>query len=431
MNYLKQLLIILLLNHSLYAVVGFGPGQTGYNNAVPKEFWTVKQLSDGKFMVVGDFGAANNSGSVIARFTEKGALDTTFGQPLGYVNDDFDPGEDDKLLDVIETADHKFLATGETGLDALIVKYNQHGVRDQGFWINGQIAFNFFLGGIDKFWQIHELPDGKIVVCGSTSETNGKGLLVKRQFNGFPDDDFGTNSIVEFDGAVTFRGMFVFENEKIVVVGHQRGASDNVIIAKFNVNGSPDNTFGTTGLTVLNRNNGTAEGNAIRKTSDGKFIIVGRDGLNNGTGFIARFTAQGLLDTTFGTLSGLTLLTQSYLFWDCIIDQQERILAVGRTTANTQTSSGIIARFLPNGQLDTTFGTGGYVMIDQVVVLRGVVLTQDQKIVVCGDGKDNKGHIISLLSEGTFDTDSAWNLKTYKKHSESIGKRLALLQSFR
>jgi hypothetical protein len=74
MNYLKQLLIILLLNHSLYAVVGFGPGQTGYNNAVPKEFWTVRQLSDGKFMVVGDFGAENNSGSVIARLDRKSVV---------------------------------------------------------------------------------------------------------------------------------------------------------------------------------------------------------------------------------------------------------------------------------------------------------------------------------------------------------------------
>ncbi|NBP02249.1 MAG: hypothetical protein EBU90_19430 [Proteobacteria bacterium] len=430
MNYLKQLLIILLLNHSLYAVVGFGPGQIGYNNAVPKEFWTVKQLSDGKFMVVGDSGALASDGAVIARFTEKGALDTTFNsasQNPGYqlliiVND-----ADEKFLDVIETTDHKLLVAGETNQDALLVRYLSNGAIDEDFGANGRVTFDHFNTSDDKFWQVHEYSDGKILVCGSSQEASGNALLLKLNQDGNgTDNQFGTNGKVTFgNDVVTFRGMVVLDNGKIVVVGHQRGVSTNVIIAQFNANGSPDDAFGTAGLTVLNRNNGTAEGNAIRKTSDGKFIVVGRNGLNDGTGFIARFTAQGLLDTTFGTLSGHTLLTQSYLFWDCIIDQQERILAVGRN--GDMQPSGIIARFLPNGQLDTTFGTGGYVMIDQVVVLRGVVLTQDQKIVVCGDGKDNKGHIISLLSDGTFDTDSAWNLKTYKKHSESIGKRLVLL----
>lgn len=81
-NFKKFSFIAILYCHALYGNIGFGPGKIGYNNAVPKEFWTIKQLADGKFIVVGDYGSNNNSGSVIVRFTQEGLLDTTLGNLL-------------------------------------------------------------------------------------------------------------------------------------------------------------------------------------------------------------------------------------------------------------------------------------------------------------------------------------------------------------
>jgi uncharacterized delta-60 repeat protein len=322
-NFKKFSFIAILYCHALYGDIGFGPGKIGYNNAIPKEFWTIKQLADGKFIVVGDYGSNNNSGSVIVRFTQEGLLDTTFGQPHGYVNDDFDQNNDDKLLDVVETADHRLLVAGETGQEALIVKYLQNGGRDNDFWVGGQISYNFVNDGIDKLWQIHELQDGNIVVCGSTSETNGQGLLLKITFNGFNVGAFNTGNHVTFANAVTFRGMVVLANGTIVVTGHERkNNNSHAVIAQFNSNGQIDGTFGNNGHTNFFVGQ-TAEANALRKTQDGKFIVVGSYGGNAGRGFVARFTSQGALDVSFGSSSGFTGLVQAYLFWDCMINKKE------------------------------------------------------------------------------------------------------------
>lgn len=434
-DFKKFSFIAILYCYALYADIGFGPGKIGYNNAVPKEFWTIKQLADGKFIVVGDYGSSNNSGSVIVRFTQEGLLDTTFGQPHGYVNDDFDGNvpADDKLLDVVETTDHTLLVAGETGEDTLIAKYSQAGIRDLGYGNNGnnggKLTFNFFNNGIDKLWQIHELQDGKIVVCGSTSETSGKGLLAKINPDSLSDGGFGDRGFLEFANAVTFRGMVVLANGTIVVTGHERKNNTNhAVIAQFNGNGQIDGNFGANGHTNFFVGQ-TAEANALRKTQDGKFIVVGSYGGNAGRGFVARFTSQGALDTSFGSSSGFTGLPQAYLFWDCMIDQQGRIIAVGRTDPQTQNSVGIIARFLSNGQLDATFGTNGSVVINQVVVLRGITITQDQKIIVCGDGKDNKGHVIALNADGSVNSVSNWNLTTYRNVNKSLGNTIGLLSA--
>lgn len=436
-NFKKFSFIAILYCHALYGDIGFGPGKIGYNNAVPKEFWTIKQLADGKFIVVGDYGSNNNSGSVIVRFTQEGLLDTTFGQPNGYVNDDFDATRDDKLLDVVETTDHTLLVAGETGEDTLIAKYSQAGIRDLGYGNNGnngdnggKLTFNFVNNGIDKFWQIHELQDGKIVVCGSTSETNGKGLLAKINPDSLSDGGFGDGGFLEFANAVTFRGMVVLANGTIVVTGHERKNNTNhAVIAQFNGNGQIDGNFGANGHTNFFVGQ-TAESNALRKTQDGKFIVVGSYGGNAGRGFVARFTSQGALDASFGSSSGFTGLPQSYLFWDCMIDQQERIIAVGRTaSSDNNTSVGIVARFLSNGQLDTTFGVNGSALCAQVVVLRGITITQDQKIIVCGDGKDNKGHVIALNADGSINSASNWNLTTYRNVNKSEGLSIGLLSA--
>ena len=66
-------------------------------------------------------------------------------------------------------------------------------------------------------------------------------------------------------------------------------------------------------------------------------------------------------------------------------------------------------------------------LFNQVVVLRGIILTADQKIVVCGDGKDNKGHVISLLSDGTLDNAFTWNVRTYQNVQKSLGNTIGLL----
>jgi uncharacterized delta-60 repeat protein len=425
MKHLKNYLLITFFFNTANCSIGFGTNQAGYNNTVPKEFWTVKQLANGKFIVVGDYGADVNDGAVIARFTEKGALDTTFAAGVGYAPLNIDAG-DEKFLDAIELSDGSLLVAGEIATDALLVKYQQNGLIDAAFGTGGMVIFDHLITVDDKFWQIQQLSDGTLIACGSDDEAAGAAILLKFDQDGNLDFTFGTDGIVAFADAATFRGMIILDNGKIVAVGHKRGGGDNALIAQFNADGQVDTDFGTNGIAELSRA-GSAEGNAIRKTADGHYIIVGNDGGNTGNGFIARFTSRGVLDTTFGINSGFTLVSESQLFWDCLIDDQERIIAIGRTTSSTDTSVGIVTRFLPNGQLDTTFGINGSVFIPNVVVLRGIAITQNQTIRVCGDGKDNKGHIIGLLSDGSFDALSEWNVKTFQKHNANLNNSLGLL----
>src|SRR5262249_23308044 len=103
--------------------------------------------------------------------------------------------------------------------------------------------------------------------------------------------------------------------------------------------------------------------NAVVIQPDGKILVGGTGG--NGPHFfyvLARYNPSGSLDQTFGNGGKLVYdpsPSGSYNeLWDLALQPDGRILAGGNVTINNDTQFAV-ARFNPNGSLDTYFGSNG------------------------------------------------------------------------
>ena len=130
--------------------------------------------------------------------------------------------------------------------------------------------------------------------------------------------------------------------------------------------------------------------NAVALQKDGKLVVVGStDAGGNSDFMIARYTANGTLDGTFGiggkvrTDMGATTYDYAYAV---AIQKNGRIVVSGVSYAPSGDFA--VARYLANGTLDSTFGTGGKVVSDLGTAsddeARAEAIQKDGKILVGG-----------------------------------------------
>lgn len=122
----------------------------------------------------------------------------------------------------------------------------------------------------------------------------------------------------------------------------------------------------------------------------------------------------GTLDTSFGT-GGQTLISLGSPFdmlYDLAIQPDDKIVVAGIIGAQGGGAyqDAMIMRFTADGQVDSTFGTNGVVIwtgTGGLDVLRGVDIDADGKVVVAGETQLTGGEwqmvILRLLPDGTLD----------------------------
>ena len=164
---------------------------------------------------------------------------------------------------------------------------------------------------------------------------------------------------------------------KIVAVGIRfvgiSAATGDFVVARYNTDGSIDRTFGNRGSVVTDFGM-TESASAVAIQPDGKIVVAG------GTyptfpflGFyaLARYNPDGSLDTTFGN-SGLVVTTfnSEGAFASALAIQPDgKILAAGTkyinfTTDESSDTDFAIARYNSDGSLDSAFGSGGEIATD-------------------------------------------------------------------
>jgi uncharacterized delta-60 repeat protein len=129
--------------------------------------------------------------------------------------------------------------------------------------------------------------------------------------------------------------------------------------------GSLDTTFGTGGTVTTSFANGVAGVGAFEQSNGGIVTVAQVNFVNKvGTGIgLVRYTSAGELDTTFGT-NGITLTTFTGIAFDPIgfaVQTNGDFLVGGVVTNKTGLSGFGLARYTSNGILDTTFGANGLV----------------------------------------------------------------------
>ena len=194
-------------------------------------------------------------------------------------------------------------------------------------------------------------PNGDIVVSG--------GFGVARYLpTGKLDTTFGTGGLAStgFVGGESGTGVALQPDGKIIWVGSQgnpsfpAGGTFSFAVARFNANGSLDTSFGTGGQASVEFFAPPMQGaqefaGAVLVQPDGKILVAGsaRQGQIRFApiqGALARFNANGTLDTSFGT--GGKILSSS-----------GGITALGLDAAGNIFTLPTRAEFSPTGQADT------------------------------------------------------------------------------
>jgi uncharacterized delta-60 repeat protein len=262
-------------------------------------------------------GVSSNGQQVLARFTPNGILDNTFGTGGEVMTaipgvSSISSGLNDHV--VVTSTGQIVALTNSTNTDQFVLtRYNADGTLDTTFGQGGFVITAVPNDDTD-FGTLLQQPDGSLIVT-QTSDANGRnteGLwdLYCFNANGTPNTAFGNGA-----GYVT--------------------------------TAVPE--YGYTETAALYLNAGPS--------NDGQIVVVGESGE---TEYLARYNANGSLDNTFGT-GGLVQSPFSFVPWQAAVDANGRIVVAGTGGPAGGAAVAELARFNLNGTPDTTFGNGGLV----------------------------------------------------------------------
>ena len=324
-------------------------------------------------------------------------FDMNFGT-AGKVVTDF--GGFDSLFDIAIQADGKIIAAGTTdvGSDFAVARYNIDGTLDTGFDGDGKVTTDFGVSVGVRAVAIQS--DGRIVVLGICG--NGNFCLARYNSNGSLDTAFDGDGKVITDLPNTQLGsdIVIQPDGKIVVAGQSSAGLDteDFIVARYNPNGTLDTTFNTNGY-VVTPFPGLDNAHAVALQSDGKIIAVGQSSADFS---LFRYNSNGSLDTSFDTDGIVTTnITGTDIASDVIIQPDGKIIASG----DAQGDFGI-ARYNADGSLDSTFDADGKVVADMGDFDRclAAALQPNGKIVAVGNVQNSGMAVARFNPNGSLDT---------------------------
>lgn len=261
--------------------------------------------------------------------------------------------------------------------------------------------------------SIAQQSDGKIVGIGYDTTNDGKNELLLLRYNndGSLDTSFGSNGVTNLSiGSNTQGESIALQNDgKILCSGFATNNSTQFLIARFYINGTLDNTFGSNGIvtTVLGQG---SDCHSLKIQADGKVVAAGVSISQSGSPVftLVRYNVDGSLDNTFGN-NGIvtTQIGNSSVANSLEIDSNGNILVVGKSD-----SKFALARYDSFGNLDTSFGNAGYLVpysgivttsIGSNAAIQSVVIQSDNKI-VAGGFSDDRFALARYNSNGSLDT---------------------------
>ncbi|HWJ30054.1 MAG TPA: hypothetical protein VNS32_26185, partial [Flavisolibacter sp.] len=201
-------------------------------------------------------------------FPQPGRLDSSFGNKGIQLTSFFKGNAGSELpINTFLQSDGKILVAFMSAARAMIVRYLQDGSLDLSYGNQG-----FSLSADIEMVNAVLLSDGKTLLIGQNLQTK-KVVLVRYTNNGFIDSTFGKNGVVNTDPRSNLFAISgaVQEDGKIVVGGY---VSSTLAVARFNSNGTLDNSFNGSGMSVPNPDvNGAIYEIAVQK--DGKILAAG------------------------------------------------------------------------------------------------------------------------------------------------------------
>gem|GEM_PF-590244 len=384
-----------------YATTSFGTPTTTATGDVAN---AVAIDGNGDIVIAGNAGAVQPEGQIgVARFTSLGVPDATFGSG-GAVTQ----GSRSTANGVAITPAGNIVVAAESNFDVFAaVQFTLAGAVDNSFGNAGEMDVSFGPSyGANEANAVALTSSGQILLAGRVIGVNlpGDFALARLSSDGSLDATFGPDQngtvVSQFQTSVTngARAMALQSDGKIVTVGSAWSATTRLFsVTRYNEDGSLDSSFGTDGTVETDMTNNPFKrdnyDDAVAIDSQQRIVVAGSvDVAGGGTAMaLARYLSNGSLDSTFGTGGIVIAALQSPAVntaTSLAIDANGDILVGGGTTApHGQFRSFALARFTPNGALDTNFGGGtGWVQtsFSGSGSATGMAIQTDDKIVLAG-----------------------------------------------
>lgn len=371
---------------------------------------------DGKVVTAGETTVGGKNEFISTRMEPDGALDPTYG--LGGIAVPQFAGSSGANAIALEP-DGKIILAGASTVGNVqsfaVVRLDPNGSLDQTFGHGGLAAVRIGSASIANAVALQ--PDGKIVVGGTALDGGLRFAAARLNLDGSIDQTFGSGGVAELGPPAVDWGMSLQRNGDIVLAGETGGQTglqsltsllapeltivpgslletvtsygQEYMAARLGPDGRLDPGFGNGGFVTLPID-ASAVAFAVSSLANGDTVLAGNAFTNRIVTVLARLLPSGALDGSYGTGGLLTLpLTQGVNAITARRNGETVVAGVG-TTVFELTASGV---------LDHNFGVGGIATASGGAA-NGVTLAPHNRIVLAGASSIGGRTVLSVTRIG-------------------------------
>lgn len=353
-------------------------------------------------------------------FAQPGTIDSGFGTD-GMVLIDVFEGEDSPTG--IDSYNNQPIMGGYSVdwlYEFVLMKFNEDGSFDTDFSGDGMVDEDFFELSNAFCTGLVVLDNGEMILCGhSTNE--GEFIFfqgfMKFQTNGSIDQSFGNNGKVQIwdEGNESIRTWDAIHGngDYLLACGSYGNSPTWASVTKIDLDGNLEIPFGNGGIARFATDAQATSANGVVEMPSGRIITAGQiftweTSLNS---YLVGFDENGDLDTDFG-VDGEVIIGEANVveeYRTIVLYDGTHFLAAGHI-GDGEDRDGVIRMFDEDGNLDTSFGNNGELLIDYLEFkddIKDLVVQTDGKILVGMEGEDESGQddfvVIRLNADGSFD----------------------------
>jgi uncharacterized delta-60 repeat protein len=343
--------------------VGFIPG-SAFGTGV-EGFGGMALTSGGRIVLAGSTDDAGDLEYALGALRRNGRLDTGFGELPNHVVVDGISGDDEVTAAARAPGGQFYIAAESFSGQARfgVARFGVSGALDAGF-AGGSTTTTIGTSATPRAIAVRR--DGKVLVAGQADVGGIQQIALVRYLpNGLPDGQFGGG-----DGVVTTPvgtaavagDVEIAKGGKLVVCGSGGQGVGGAVVLRYRPNGSLDQSFGAGGIVSL----GIGRPGAVLACevgARGKIVVAAAAGRAR-SAFVARLTARGKRDRSFGGGDGLVRsnfhLSGSVLLTDLALQRNGKIVLAGIGGDTPGVVGGtLLARLRANGAPDAGFASRG------------------------------------------------------------------------
>jgi uncharacterized delta-60 repeat protein len=200
-----------------------------------------------------------------------------------------------------------------------LARFSATGALDESFGSGGRtvVQLGDGAGGFSAGTALAALPGGGVLVAGEASDSRGNQQMVLLRFSqsGAVDASFAARGVARLqmgsgvNGFSTVRALILAPDGGILLAGEATGraADEQVALVRYLPGGTLDTRFGSRGRVRVQLGIGDTPLSTARTLAlapRGQILVGGEatDDVGDGLTLLARFSARGVLDRSFGTL---------------------------------------------------------------------------------------------------------------------------------